>query len=47
MLVIDAENERVAHWYSSYGAVPLLDAPLILLLPLGTIEIALRKTGKL
>jgi len=46
VLVIDAKNERVAAWYASYGAVPLLDAPLILLLPLGTIEAALKKTGK-
>jgi len=46
VLVIDAKNERVAAWYASYGAVPLLDAPLSLLLPLATIESALRKTGK-
>jgi GNAT superfamily N-acetyltransferase len=47
VLVIDAKNERVAGWYASYGAVPLLDAPLALLLPLKTIEAALRKAGKL
>jgi GNAT superfamily N-acetyltransferase len=46
VLVIDAKNERVARWYASYGAVPLLDAPLSLLLPLTTIEAALRKVGK-
>ena len=46
VLVIDAKNERVAAWYASYGAVPLLDAPLTLLLPLATIEAALRKAGK-
>ena len=46
VLVIDAKNERVAGWYASYGAVPLLDAPLSLLLPLATIEAALRKAGK-
>jgi GNAT superfamily N-acetyltransferase len=45
VLVIDAKNERVARWYAGYGAVPLLDAPLTLLLPLATIEAAL-KTGK-
>jgi GNAT superfamily N-acetyltransferase len=45
-LVIDAKNERVARWYASYGAVPLLDAPLTLLLPLRTVETALRKAGK-
>lgn len=45
VLVIDAKNERVAAWYASYGALPLLDAPLILLLPLETVEAALRKAG--
>jgi GNAT superfamily N-acetyltransferase len=47
VLVIDAKNESVAGWYASYGAMPLLDAPLALLLPLKTIEAALRKAGKL
>jgi GNAT superfamily N-acetyltransferase len=28
VLFIDAKNEKVAGWYASYGAVPLLDAPL-------------------
>jgi GNAT superfamily N-acetyltransferase len=41
-IVINATNERVAEWYASYGAVPLLDAPLSLLLPLATIEAALK-----
>jgi GNAT superfamily N-acetyltransferase len=46
VLVIDAKNEKVAGWYASYGAVALLDSPLSLLLPLDTIEVALRKAGK-
>lgn len=46
VLVIDAKNERAAGWYASYGAVPLLDAPLSLLLPLATIEGALKKAGR-
>jgi GNAT superfamily N-acetyltransferase len=45
-LLIDAKNERVAGWYASYGAVPMLDAPLSLLLPLMTIEAALKAAGK-
>ena len=45
-LVIDAKNERVAGWYIGYGAVALLDAPLSLMLPLATIEVALKATGK-
>jgi GNAT superfamily N-acetyltransferase len=44
VLVIDAKNERVAAWYARYAAVPLLDAPLSLLLPLATIEAALKMT---
>ena len=46
VMVIDAKNERVAAWYASYGAVPLLDAPLWPMLPLDTIETALKKAGK-
>lgn len=46
VLVIDAKNARVARWCASYGAVPLLDALLTLLLPLATIEAALKKAGK-
>lgn len=40
-LLIDAKDERAATWYVGYGAVPVLDAPLSLLLPLKTIEAAL------
>lgn len=46
-LLIDAKNEGVASWYASYGALPLLDAPLSLLLPLATIKVVLEATGKL
>lgn len=46
-LLIDAKNERVANWYSGYGAVPLLDAPLSLLLPFKTIHAALDAANKL
>lgn len=46
VLVIDAKNERVARWYATHGAVPLRDAPLTLLLPLATIEAALKRAGK-
>jgi GNAT superfamily N-acetyltransferase len=45
-LLIDAKNDKVAGWYASYGAIPLLDAPLTLLLPLKTIEAALQSAGK-
>jgi GNAT superfamily N-acetyltransferase len=36
-LLIDAKNDRAAEWYAGYGAVPLADAPLTLLLPLSVI----------
>jgi GNAT superfamily N-acetyltransferase len=45
-LLIDAKNERVAAWYARYGAVPMRDAPVSLVLPLRTIEAALRAAGK-
>jgi len=46
-LLIDAKNDNVAHWYAGYGALPLLDMPLSLLLPLSTIRTALESAGKL
>jgi hypothetical protein len=46
-LLIDAKNARAAMWYASYGAIPLQDAPLTLILPLATIEKVLVAAGKL
>lgn len=46
VMVIDAKNQGVAGWYARYGALPLLDPPLTLLLPLPTIGAALKATGK-
>lgn len=46
-LLIDAKNERVAEWYQSYGALALLDAPASLVLPLATIEGALKAAGRM
>jgi GNAT superfamily N-acetyltransferase len=45
VMLIDAKNDRVAGWYAGYGAMPLLDAPLSLLLPLATIEATLKATA--
>lgn len=45
-LLIDAKNERVASWYEAYGALPLLDAPRSLLLPLATVKVALKAVGR-
>lgn len=36
-LLIDAKNDRVAKWYQKHGAMPLLDGPLALVLPLKSI----------
>jgi GNAT superfamily N-acetyltransferase len=44
-LLIDARNERVSGWYQGFGAMPLLDSPLSLLIPLATIEQALISAG--
>lgn len=41
-LLIDAKKDEVARWYATYGAMPLLDSPLTLLLPLATVEAALQ-----
>jgi len=46
VLAIDAKNEKVAEWYAGFGALSLADAPLSLLLPLATIENALRSAGR-
>ena len=45
-LMIDAKDEKGARWYISFGAVPLYDAPLSLLLPYSLLTAALRKAGK-
>jgi len=45
-ILIDAKNARVAAWYAGYGALPLLDAPLSLVLPLTTVEAVLKAAKK-
>jgi hypothetical protein len=42
-LLIDAKNDRAAQWYAGYGAVPLLDAPLSLVLPFAVTADALKR----
>lgn len=41
-MLIDAKNEAVAKWYAIFGAVPLLDTPLSLILPFDTFRRSLR-----
>jgi len=45
-MLIDAKNSTAAAWCASYGALPLLDAPLSLLLPLTTVGAALKAARK-
>lgn len=45
-MMIDAKDESVARWYISYGAVPLNDAPLSLILPYSLLLAAICKAGK-
>lgn len=45
-MLIDAKNDQVAAWYASYGALPLLDAPLTLVLPLNLVAAAIKAAGK-
>ncbi|HWB99699.1 MAG TPA: GNAT family N-acetyltransferase [Bryobacteraceae bacterium] len=47
LLMIDATNERAARWYASYGAIPLNDAPLTLVMSLATFAQELKSAGQL
>jgi hypothetical protein len=37
VLSINAKNERAAHWYAAYGAVPLANTPLTLVMSLAMV----------
>lgn len=41
-LAIDAKDSKAAGWYERFGAIRLLDDPLKLILPLGTIATAVK-----
>jgi GNAT superfamily N-acetyltransferase len=45
LLIIDAKNERAAAWYASFGAEPLQDQPMRLVIHLKTFEADLRAQG--
>ena len=47
LLIIDAKSDRAARWYRSYGAEPLRDKPLTLVLPLAAFAADLRAKGLL
>lgn len=42
LLLLAAPDNRASTWFASYGAVPLLDTPRFLVLPLASIEAALQ-----
>lgn len=46
-LLIDTKNERVCEWYKEFGAMPLNDQPLSLLLLFKTLYTALSIAGRL
>jgi GNAT superfamily N-acetyltransferase len=46
LLIIDAKNERAAGWYAAYGAVPLQNRPLTLVMSLATFANELKKAGQ-
>jgi hypothetical protein len=47
LLIIDAKGERAAEWYASYGAEPLEDQPLTLVMPLASFAADLKARGLL
>lgn len=47
LLIIDAKSERAANWYASYGAEPLQEKPLTLVMSLATFAADLRIKGLL
>ncbi len=47
VLIIDAKNERAARSYTNYGAVPLNNKPLTLVMPLATFAASLKAAGQL
>ena len=47
VLIIDAKNDRATAWYASYGALPLADKPLRLVMALATFEADLKAKGLL
>lgn len=45
-LAIDAKDANAARWYARFGARPLLDDPLRLILPLGVVAAAIEAAAK-
>ena len=47
LLIIDAKSDRAASWYRSFGAEPLQDSPLTLVIPLAVFAPGLKAKGLL
>lgn len=47
VLIIDAKSDRAAQWYRTYGAVPLSQKPLTLVMSLATFVADLKAAGHL
>jgi ribosomal protein S18 acetylase RimI-like enzyme len=47
VLIIDAKNDRAARWYASYGAEPLSDEPLTLVMSLASFAADLKAAEQL
>jgi len=47
VLIIDAKNDRAARWYASYGALPLNNKPLTLVMSLATFAADLKAADQL
>src|SRR5690606_38698518 len=45
LMIIEAKSERAANWYAGFGAEPLADRPLTLVVPLATFAAALKASG--
>ena len=41
LLIIDAKSERAAKWYAGYGAEPLENQPLTLVMPVSYTDLTL------
>jgi GNAT superfamily N-acetyltransferase len=46
VLIIDAKNDRAARWYINYGAAPLSNKPLTLVMSLATFAAHLKAAGQ-
>jgi GNAT superfamily N-acetyltransferase len=45
-LVIDAKDDRAAQWYARFGAVPLLDTALTLVMPFARVRAAMAASAR-